>query len=319
MTSCIVPGSAPATSALPCIPPEIDLGSGSGYQLQDECAPECRAPELADEQGYGYEQQRTCVAADSAAAAQATRCEPEPLEGAPEPGDGYYIVDSETMEGICHPACVYPEDADDGGWGYEGGRSCVAPGSTAALQALPCIPDDGVCPVVLDCPSVDNQAPVDCGCVEMAGLGARKAEIVDQMTAQSGHAMFLASAMMETDNLQADYPLGDNKTGDAFNAGLTKQNWGMIRSCHAAWNGLGSGDYMTCTAMNDDLALDVQVYTECRNQYGSDWYGGHRAGQPGSTSQDVRLFQNATEWTQQMLSDGHMDDDAYFWADITPI
>jgi hypothetical protein len=93
----------------------------------------------------------------------------------------------------------------------------------------------------------------------------------------------------------------------------------MIRSCHSAWTGLGQGDYMTCTAMNGDLSQDIQVYTECRSQYGTGWYGGHRAGQPGSTSQDVRLFENATEWTQQMLKDGHLDDDARFWADITPI
>lgn len=54
----------------------------------------------------------------------------------------------------------------------------------------------------------------------------------------------MASAMVETENLKADYTLGDGKTGDAFNAGRCKQNWYMVRQCHAAWNSLGASSIL---------------------------------------------------------------------------
>jgi hypothetical protein len=49
---------------------------------------------------------------------------------------------------------------------------------------------------------------------------------------------------------------------DSFNAGIAKQNWGMVRRCHPAWNALPATSFSTSTAMNTNLALDVQVFAE---------------------------------------------------------
>src|SRR5690606_39969479 len=138
------------------------------------------------------------------------------------------------------------------------------------------------------------------------GFAARKQAIIaaiDAGGAQSYGYYFLASAMMETNNLQTDYTYGDGKTGDAFNAGLCKQNWGMIKRCHAEWS--GSGDYNTAGAMNEDLSLDVQVYNECRASFGDNWWAGHRRGvQCGDNPSggncnptDVATFKAAMDWT----------------------
>jgi hypothetical protein len=111
----------------------------------------------------------------------------------------------------------------------------------------------------------------------LSGLGQRKAEIL----AAGAQDYMLASAMMETDDMMADYTLGDGKTGDPFNAGICKQNWYMIRTCHPEWQNLTADDYMTATAMNSDLALDVQVYDKSRAHFGDLWWAGHRNGWTG--------------------------------------
>src|SRR5690606_6612767 len=109
----------------------------------------------------------------------------------------------------------------------------------------------------------------DCGCTWVDGIAERKQAI----TAAGASIDFLASAMMETDDLTTNYPRGDNKSGDAFNAGLCKQNLAMIRSCHPAIQSESQAE-----VMNTDLALDIQVYGECRAQFGDNWYYGHRQG-----------------------------------------
>jgi hypothetical protein len=53
--------------------------------------------------------------------------------------------------------------------------------------------------------------------------------------------------------------------------------------------------------MNDDLALDIQVYNECRSMFGNDWWSGHRNG-----------YDN-------LGSTGHLSDDVRFWVTIQPI
>ena len=138
----------------------------------------------------------------------------------------------------------------------------------------------------------------------------------------------LASAMMETETMDANsYPLGDvypggeAKTGDAFNAGVCKQNWGMIRECYGPWQSLGSNDYMTAAAMNDDVALDVAVYQACRSMYGQDWWAGHRNGAAGlanPNTQDIQNFKAAMDWTDQRLA-GHEKDDVRFWVSVPAI
>jgi hypothetical protein len=150
------------------------------------------------------------------------------------------------------------------------------------------------------------------------GLGANKAAL----RAAGATQYMIASAMMETETMDAsDYPYGDGKTNDSFNAGVCKQNWGMIRECHAAWSSLGPSSYATAAAMNTDLALDVQVYSECRSHFGDLWWAGHRNGAAGldnPNTTDIQNFKTAMDWTNAQIA-SHLCDDVRFWVDVPAI
>ena len=294
---------------------------GDGYLVSELCVPACSAPGRADAQGYGFEAQQTCVVEGSPAALQAARCTVLPREGLPEPGDGFQLSDG------CFPPCVNAAGTDAGGFGFEQNRACVLPGSGAAIQAVPCVPAPatviGFCPPPpIACP-VANGVTLTCGCGFREGFAERKQVI---MSTPGASQYFLASAMMETATLTADYPLGDVfpngmlKTGDAFNGGIAKQNWGMMRRCHPAYGGLGAGDFMTGADLNANLALDIQVYNECREMFAGDWWSGHRLGANnlGNNSPDVQRFRAAMDWTNMMLT-GHLADDVFFYVVVPAI
>jgi hypothetical protein len=310
--TCIVVGSAPSLQGLPCVPPAS--ATGDGYQITTTCVPACRHPELADVQGYGYEAQQNCVVEGSLAAVQNARCMLAPRV-LPPPGNG------SLLGGTCFPPCgAGAIELTPDGYGFEVNRACVVPGSSPTIQGIPCIPPPltvtGLCPRTLQCPVV-NGTTLACGCTWVVGLGTRK----QQISATAGSSQYLvASAMMETDTLTSNYALGDGKTGDSFNAGICKQNWGMIRRCHPAWNGLAAGQFSTSTAMNSNLALDIQVYNECRAMFGGNWWSGHRNGfgSLGSNTQDIQEFKAAMDWVNTMLT-GHLGDDVRFWVIIRAI
>jgi hypothetical protein len=312
--SCIVVGSAPSMGVPTCVPPA--LPTGDGWLVDMTCVPACTHPEwVEDAQGYGYEAQQTCVVTGSVAAMQNARCTVMPRTDLPPPGSGFQ--NGET----CFPPCsANAMDVNADGYGWEANRTCIVPASKGAVQGVPCVPPPntvtGECPRTLSCPVVGS-VTLACGCTWVDGLAERKAVI---MGTAGATPYFLASAMMETANLMADYPLGDNKTGDAFNAGIAKQNWGMIRRCHPAWNSQTATQYMTSAAMNSSLALDIQVYTECRNMFGNDWWSGHRNGYNnlGTNTQDIQEFKGAMDWTNTQLT-GHLTDDVRFWVTIRAI
>ncbi len=188
-----------------------------------------------------------------------------------------------------------------------GGRAGTGGSGTGGSSAVA-----GRCPASLTCPN-----NITCGCYVLAGLGANKMAL---LTAGASQYM-LASAMMETERMDTNYALGDNKTGDSFNAGTCKQNWGMARICHPAWSGQAASAYSTMTAMNSSRTLDVQVYNECRSYYGDRWWGGHRNGSTGlnnSNTTDINNFKAAMDWTNTMLN-GHTTDDVRFWVTIPAI
>jgi hypothetical protein len=170
---------------------------------------------------------------------------------------------------------------------------------------------------------VANGVALTCRCGFRDGFAERRQVI---MSAPGATQYFLASAMMETATLSADYPLGDvfpngmQKTGDAFNAGIAKQNWGMLRLCHPAWRGLAAGSFMTGAELNANLALDIQVYNECRQMFGDDWWSGHRLGANnlGNDGPDVQRFRAAMDWTNTMLT-GHLADDVFFYVVVPAI
>jgi len=192
------------------------------------------------------------------------------------------------------------------------GRACGT-GQTCSGSACMGASGGGNCPTSLTCPN-----STQCGCYKVSGLGATKQALI----AAGASQYMLASAMMETELMDATtYPYGDNKTGDSFNAGVAKQNWGMMRTCHPAWNGMGASAYATSAAMNTNRTLDVQVYNECRSYYGNNWWAGHRNGASGLSNPntaDIQNFKAAMDWTNNMLT-GHTCDDVRFWVSIPAI
>jgi hypothetical protein len=191
----------------------------------------------------------------------------------------------------------------------------------------------GTCPRSLTCPT-GASGTITCGCQIVKGLGANKAKILaagaSQPTADQSLVQYmLASAMVETNTMDpTSYPLGDGKVGDSFNAGVAKQNWGMMRMCHAAWNGMNGNACNPASAcpaaqMNQSTALDVQVYIECRNMFGTRWWGGHRDGSAGLSNPntpDIENFKAGEDWTDQMIqTGGHQCDDVRFSVNLPAI
>jgi hypothetical protein len=74
-------------------------------------------------------------------------------------------------------------------------------------------------------------------------------------------------------------------------------------------------------AMNSNKSLDVQVYYECRNYYGNNWFAGHRNGSSGlanPNTQDIQNFIEGYNWTYNNIAD-HLSDDVRFWVSIPAI
>lgn len=204
----------------------------------------------------------------------------------------------------------------------------LATGGTKATGGTPSTTNScatvggGTCPSSLTCPNAGN-GTITCGCYIVPGLGANKKAILDagasQSAADQSYVQYLlASAMIETALSDTNYPLGDNKTGDSFNAGVAKQNLGMIKVCHPAIQTTAQA-----TAMNSNRALDVQVYVECRKYYGSSWWAGHRNGSSGISNPntpDIQNFKAGEDWTNQMIQSGnHQCDNVRFWVSLPAI
>jgi hypothetical protein len=336
--SCVIGGS-PAASGDPCTPVSMPdapmLPEGDGFFLGGQCFPRCASDATdADEQGvrdgFGFELGASCVVDGSEPALGAIPCVPEPVEPeAVPPGDGF------LLGGQCFPPCIVNASIDDQGFGFEQARSCILPGSPASAQGIPCIPPPpevlGICPNPVVCPVVDGRT-LPCGCGLIPGFAERKQQIADA----GGDRRFLASAMLETSTLTADYPFGDvfpgpdnrvgtgddvPKTGGAANFGITKMNWTMMRQCHPAYAGLTNGDFQRGAELNTDLALEIQVYDECRAFFGDRWFGGHRNGSAGldnPNTPDIRAFQGGVQWIFEMLQ-GHELDDIQFFVSIPAI
>lgn len=196
-------------------------------------------------------------------------------------------------------------DPDGDGWGWENNQSCiVVSGGSSSSGAK--------CPTSLQCPS-----GMRCGCEIVSGLGKNKQAYLDA----GANLDFLASAMKETKKMDTNYAYGDNKTGFAFNAGATKQNWRMMKQCHSIWKYYGEKDFAISAELNRSRHLDVQVYKECRAYYGDKWFAGHRWGQSGldgKYAEDVKRFKAAHEWTKNLLKN-HQTNDVRFWVDIPPV
>jgi hypothetical protein len=202
-----------------------------------------------------------------------------------------------------------------------------ATGGAASTTTTCSVVGGGQCPTLsaLSCPFGGGTAAssnAQCGCYIVAGLGVNKKAILDagasQAAADQQYVQYLlASAMMETALSDTNYPLGDNKTGDSFNAGVAKQNLGMIKTCHPAIQ-----TTTQAAQMNSNRALDVQVYVECRKYYGSSWWAGHRDGSAGianPNTTDIQNFKAGEDWTNAQIQNGHQCDNVRFWVNMPAI
>jgi hypothetical protein len=114
-----------------------DGGSGTGRLKGGTCYPVCGFPAITNPtgDGYGWEQQRTCLVATSAAAANTTACNPTPLANLPTPGNG--VFDGTNCLSYCSSAQT---DTSHTGYGFEHGRNCIVSGTAAAYGGVSCAP-----------------------------------------------------------------------------------------------------------------------------------------------------------------------------------
>lgn len=143
---------------------------------------------------------------------------------------------------------------------------------------------------------------------------------------------------------------GDNKSQDAANFGLFKQNWGMLRACasragfkgqsQSQWNNGAKLKYvflflvhsslfsimsLTNRIFSSDIYADVASRWDCQNYYGYDkWFAGHRNGATGLNqpyTSDITFYKQSIQWIQQQIDSNskYKSDDTRFWVDVTPI
>ncbi|CAG5137571.1 uncharacterized protein ALTATR162_LOCUS154 [Alternaria atra] len=161
------------------------------------------------------------------------------------------------------------------------------------------------------------------GSYTVSGLGARKQAILNA----GGNSLDLAIAMLETERMQTDYTYGDNKSNDAANFGLFKQNWGMLRVCgsRAGFSGQSEGQWNNGAKLNSDIYADVASRWDCQDYYGYErWMAGHRNGATGlgnPNTDDINRYRSAIEWIQGRIDskNDYKSDDTRFWVDVTPI
>ncbi|MBT8223893.1 MAG: hypothetical protein KJO75_00095 [Dactylosporangium sp.] len=204
-------------------------------------------------------------------------------------------------------------DPDGDGWGWENDQSCVVRGSAADPDAGGDTSGDSGS---LTCPS-----GASCGSYPVSGLGSRKS----QVRGAGADVLDLAIAMLETDNMQSNYAYGDNKTNDAANFGIFKQNWGMIRTACGQFQGQAESQWNNGSALNSDLNADVSCLNQSQSHYGIDlWMAGHRNGSSGLSNPntaDINAYKTAVYWIRDQLNanSANLSNDTRFWVDVPAI
>lgn len=145
------------------------------------------------------------------------------------------------------------------------------------------------------------------------------------MRSAGGNSLDLAVAMLETDTMTADYAYGDNKSGDAANFGIFKQNWLMLRSACSSFSGQGESQYNNGAALNSNLGQDVSCLHQSQNHYGiSTWFAGHRNGSSGLSNPnttDINNYKTAVYWIQSQIdsNSANLSNDTRFWVQVPAI
>ncbi|MCD0444023.1 hypothetical protein LO763_10350 [Glycomyces sp. A-F 0318] len=202
-----------------------------------------------------------------------------------------------------YPTCQNgsASDPDGDGWGWENGRSCIVQGGGGGS---------------LTCPS-----NAECGSYAVSGLGQRKQQII----AYGGTTLDLAIAMLETDTMTTNYAYGDNKTYDAANFGIFKQNWHMLRNSCSWFTGQSINDWNNGALLNSDLGADLYCRHQAQSHYGEyTWFAGHRNGETGLNdpgTDDIDKYRTAVYWIKGRLESdsANLSNDTRFWVDVEAI
>jgi hypothetical protein len=196
-------------------------------------------------------------------------------------------------------------DPDGDGWGWENNQSCVVRGSRADPNA-----GSRACP-----------SGTTCGSYTVNGLGGRKQQVLNA----GADTLDLAIAMLETENMGTNYAYGDNKSGDAANFGIFKQNWLMLRQACSRFQGQSTSSWNNGAALNSNLSADVQCLNQSQGYYGIDtFFAGHRNGSSGLSNpntSDIQRYKNAIYWIRDRInsSSANHSNDTRFWVNVPPI
>ncbi|MFF3441820.1 hypothetical protein, partial [Streptosporangium sp. NPDC002721] len=168
----------------------------------------------------------------------------------------------------------------------------------------------------LSCPS-----GMSCGSYSVSGLGNRKQQVLNA----GGNTLDLAVAMLETDNMSTNYAYGDNKSYDAANFGIFKQNWLMLRTACSRFKGQGSSSWNNGAALNSNLSADISCLHQSQSHYGiNTWFAGHRNGETGlnnPNTSDINGYKAAIYWIRDQISksSSNLSNDTRFWVQVQPI
>ena len=275
--------------------------AGSPAVAYPTCASASSDP---DGDGWGWENGQSCQVAAGSGSTYPT-C----ASASSDPdGDGWGWENGQSCKvaagsGSTYPTCASASSDPDGdGWGWENGQSCkVAAGSGSGSSA---------------CPS-----GATCGSYTVSGLGSRKQQILNA----GGTTLDLAIAMLESDNMTTSYAYGDNKTYDAANFGIFKQNWLMLRTACSTFRGQTQAQWNNGAALNTNLSADISCRHQAQTYYGHDrWFAGHRNGETGlnnPNTADILAYRTAVYWIKAQLdaSSSNLSNNTRFWVNVPPI
>ncbi|PSL52467.1 cellulose or protein binding domain-containing protein [Saccharothrix carnea] len=243
-----------------------------------------------DGDGWGWENSASCVVRG----------------GAADTGSG---SGGNAPNGYPYCANGSSSDPDGDGWGWENSRSCVVRGGAADGGS-------GGGGGSTACPS-----GMSCGSYSVSGLGYRKQQIRNA----GGNSLDLAVAMLETENMSTNYAYGDNKTYDAANFGIFKQNWLMLRSKCSRFSGQSVSQWNNGAVLNSNLSADISCLHQSQSGYGlNTWFAGHRNGESGlnnPNTSDINGYKTAIYWIKSRIdsNSANLSNDTRFWVDVRPI
>jgi hypothetical protein len=206
-----------------------------------------------------------------------------------------------------YPTCTSSSSDPDGdGWGWENNQSCkVASGSGSGSGS-----STSACP-----------SGATCGAYSVSGLGSRKQQVLNA----GGNTLDLAIAMLETDNMSTNYAYGDNKTYDAANFGIFKQNWGMLRASCSQFLGQSQNSWNNGAVLNSNLSADITCRHQSESYYGTTkWFAGHRNGSSGlanPNTADIKAYMTAVYWIKAQIdsNSANKSNDTRFWVNVPAI